>query len=317
MNSAVFEKARTFMYRNARPLDLARFQYHFENGSKEAVLNALSYYQNEDGGFGHAVEPDCWNPNSTPLHCSTAGEIIRETDCGGGKHAKDTSHSREASHPLIQGLLKWYASGDCFNGKTWEMVVESNNDHPHAPWWHAGSESSCHTDYNGTAQIAGFILLYAKPDSEVYRLGARIANEAMEALESSELTDDHTCACYVHLLECIVGAGAREKFPCEQLERRLHEAVRERITKDTSQWGGYVCRPSRFISSRDSVFYPENKELAEYECGHIARTQLADGSWDIPWGWADYPEAWAVSRNWWKGQVILENLLYLKGFGEI
>ena len=39
----VFEKAREFMYRNARPLDLARFQYHFENGSKDAVVNALSY----------------------------------------------------------------------------------------------------------------------------------------------------------------------------------------------------------------------------------------------------------------------------------
>ena len=32
MNRA-FEKAREFMYRNARPLDLARFQYHFENGN--------------------------------------------------------------------------------------------------------------------------------------------------------------------------------------------------------------------------------------------------------------------------------------------
>ena len=47
MNST-FEKARTFMYRNARPLDLARFQYHFENGSKQNVMNVLSYYQNDD-----------------------------------------------------------------------------------------------------------------------------------------------------------------------------------------------------------------------------------------------------------------------------
>jgi hypothetical protein len=42
----VFQKAEEFIYRNARPLDLARWQYHFENGSIEAVLNALSYYQN-------------------------------------------------------------------------------------------------------------------------------------------------------------------------------------------------------------------------------------------------------------------------------
>lgn len=61
----VFHKAKRFIYRNARPLDFARWQYHFENGSKEAFLDALSYYQNNDGGFGHAIEPDAWNPNSS------------------------------------------------------------------------------------------------------------------------------------------------------------------------------------------------------------------------------------------------------------
>lgn len=42
--SITFEKARAFIYRNARPLDLARWQYHFEGGSKEAVLTALAAY---------------------------------------------------------------------------------------------------------------------------------------------------------------------------------------------------------------------------------------------------------------------------------
>jgi hypothetical protein len=53
-----YDRARAFIYRNARPLDIARFQYHFENGSKDAVLTALAAYQNEDGGFGHALGPD-------------------------------------------------------------------------------------------------------------------------------------------------------------------------------------------------------------------------------------------------------------------
>jgi len=44
-----------FIYRNARPQDLARFQYHFENSSKETVPATLAAYQNENGGFGHAI----------------------------------------------------------------------------------------------------------------------------------------------------------------------------------------------------------------------------------------------------------------------
>jgi hypothetical protein len=79
MTGEVFEKARRFIYRNARPLDLARWRYHFEGGPKEAVVTALAAYQNEDGGFGHALEPDAWNPASSPVQTWAATEILRET----------------------------------------------------------------------------------------------------------------------------------------------------------------------------------------------------------------------------------------------
>lgn len=61
----VFEKSQKFIYRNARPLELALWKYHFEKGNKSDVLNILSAYQNEDGGFAYGIEPDNWNVNST------------------------------------------------------------------------------------------------------------------------------------------------------------------------------------------------------------------------------------------------------------
>ena len=73
-----YNQARSFVYKNARPLDLARWKYLFEGGSKEDVLTALAAYQNEDGGFGHALEPDCWNPDSSPIQTWVATEIIKE-----------------------------------------------------------------------------------------------------------------------------------------------------------------------------------------------------------------------------------------------
>ena len=301
--NTTFEKARAFMYRNARPLDLARFQYHFENGSKEAVLNILSYYQNEDGGFGHAVEADCWNPNSIPLHSNTASEIIREIDV------------MDSQQPVIQGLLKWYESGKHFNGKSWEITVESNNDYPHAPWWHTESVSSCHTDYNGTAQIAGFIARYADKGSNIFMLGVRIANEAIEALSPDEIRDMHTCVCYMRMAELFEKGKATEYIPFDELKEKLHISINKLIVTDTSKWSGYVCQPSCFINSKESEYYLANKEIADYECKHIINTQLADGSWNIGWTWGgNYPDEWAISKNWWKGQWIIQNLLYLKGF---
>ena len=302
--NTTFEKAQAFIYRNARPLDLARFQYHFENGSKEAIMKVLSYYQNEDGGFGNAVEADCWNPNSIPLHSNTASEIIREIGF------------EDNQHPVIHGLLKWYASGEHFNGKTWEITVESNNNYPHAPWWHTESVSSCHTDYNGTAQIAGFIARYADKGSDIFKLGVRVANEAIAALSPDEIRDMHTCACYMRMAELFEKGNATEYIPFDELKSKLHNSINKLIVTDTSKWSSYVCQPSCFIDSKESEYYLDNKEIADYECEYIINTQLADGSWNIGWTWGgNYPDEWAISKNWWKGQWIIQNLLYLKGFG--
>ena len=62
-----------------------------------------------------------------------------------------------------------------------------NNDYPHVPWWHTNSVSFCHTDYNGTAQIAGFIVRYAEPDSELFRLGIRIGKGSRESFILSKI----------------------------------------------------------------------------------------------------------------------------------
>ncbi len=302
MEKKLFENARRFMYRNARPLDFARFQYHFENGSKEAVLNVLSCYQNADGGFGHAIEADCWNPNSTPLHTSTACNIIREIDIA------------DAAHPVITGMLRYLESGRDFHGGGWNLRVESNNDYPHAPWWQAGQTGSSDVDYNGTAEMAGFIIRYAEPDTPLFHLGLQIAKEAIAAISQKELSDVHTCSSYIHMAEYIDMANAADLVDYAALKQKLHESVNRLIETDTSKWDSYVCKPSGFINSKKSEFYPDNKEIAEYECRHIINTQSEDGSWDVAWNWAAYPDEWAISKNWWKGNNIVLNLLYLKGF---
>jgi hypothetical protein len=302
---STFDKARKFIYRNARPLDIARWQYHFESGSKDAVVTALAVYQNKDGGFGHALEPDAWNPNSSPIQTWTATEILREISF------TDTKHS------VVRGILDYLASGQDFTGKFWHTVILSNNDFPHASWWHTESNSTSHSDYNPTACLAGFIVRFAHKESILYQLGCRIAKEAYRSYISGDLLADmHTAGCFIRLWEYCEESGAADIIDCSALKERLREQVRFGITGNTDEWEtGYVCKPSQFFNSRDSIFYEDNKEISDYECGFIKRTQLDDGSWNIPWGWNGYPEEWAVSKNWWKSNSIVLNMLYLKGIG--
>lgn len=63
ISKQTFRKTSDWVKRNARPLEVARWEYLFENGSKERVIYYLSAYQNDDGGFGNGIEPDFWLPS--------------------------------------------------------------------------------------------------------------------------------------------------------------------------------------------------------------------------------------------------------------
>ncbi|MCP4429330.1 MAG: hypothetical protein GY803_33015, partial [Chloroflexi bacterium] len=67
LSKANFEKAVTFIHSQARELDKQLLAFHFEGGTVVSVLNALSHYQNEDGGFGNAIESDFRLKASSPM----------------------------------------------------------------------------------------------------------------------------------------------------------------------------------------------------------------------------------------------------------
>ena len=307
LTEQAYHKARYWIYRNTRPLDLSRWQYHFENGSKENVLNALSVYQNEDGGFGHALEADSWNPNSTPIQTWTAIEILHEI----GFTSKE--------HPVIKGILRYLDSGADYDGRFWYNTVMSNNDYPHAPWWHTESESSSHTDYNPTACLAGFALCYSKINSSLYYKCLEIAAEAVRKYLSEDyLKDMHTVSCYIRLMEYCEESGLVDLFNAPILKQKLIKQVKVSITADTSLWRtSYICKPSQFLKSPSSLFYNANKEVADYEYEYIAHSRNTDGIWDITWSWNEYPKEWAITENWWKGNLAILNMLYLKNFGQL
>lgn len=52
-----YQEIRAWMHRNARPLEMAVWNYFFEGGARDEIADALAYYQNDDGGFGNGVEP--------------------------------------------------------------------------------------------------------------------------------------------------------------------------------------------------------------------------------------------------------------------
>lgn len=299
------EKARQYVYRHARPVELARWQYHFEGGSRENVLHALAFYQNEDGGFGHALEADNWNPASTPISTLTAADILEEIGFA------------DADHPIIQGMLRYLESDSSFDAAAnqWLNTIPSNNDHPHACWW--GCDGKDELRYNPTAGLAAFILQYAQPGSPVYAKGLQIAKEATEWFLAGEGKGErHVVGCFVPLYAALRKKQLLPEWH-EQMAAELRKQVQASLTQDSAKWPvEYATKPSAFRIVPGSLFFEDNRELAVYECRYIQDTQQEDGSWPITWQWWNDYKEYTVATAWWRAVFCIENLLYLRGHGE-
>ena len=300
-----YEKARAFMYRCARPLELALWQYHFEGGSAQNVLHALSFYQNGDGGFGHALEADNWNPHSSPLTTQTATEILYAVNA-------------HADHPIVQNTLRYLDSGADFDSahRQWPGSIPSNNEHPRAIWW-SYEEGKEGFNYNPTAGLAAFILRYAQPDSPVYARGLALAREAVEWLLRQEpQADKHM----VYLFQRLAEFGRGHDLPgYAELTARLEALVPMCVCTDLSKYGvEYVDRPTDLIDGPEHPWYPLIAEAAQAECDFLLSSQLPDGSWPVPWKWwNEYTAEYEVAAYWWKAHIVLKHIVYLRNFGKV
>ncbi len=299
-----YTAAKKFILKNSRPLDMARWNYLFEDGSKEDVIKVLKTYQNDDGGFANALEPDCWNINSTPLQTWVATQIIKEINLD------------DKNHPIIKGILDYLSSKDEFDGHRWHGLntVVTNDNYPHAPWWSYRQKQE--STYNPTASLIGFILKYAEKDTAIYRSACELSKEAYNYFKKNfPLESMHESACFVELYHYMKECSIFNLLDMEEFKKLLQKQIKQVITYDTKIWStDYICKPSLFINSKSSDFYLENKEICDFEYEFILKTQNEDGSWGVTWDWSNYPEQWAISKNWWQSDIIIKNIKYIREF---
>jgi hypothetical protein len=135
------DAARTFVWLNARLIDRHRHAFLFEHGEAEAVLAALRPYQNPDGGFGHALEPDSRGPSSHPGTTETALRVLDEIE--------------RFADPMVGRVLGFLTSAATPDGGV-PVALPSLRDEPRAPWWSVETDSPVGA-LLPTAGIAGLL----------------------------------------------------------------------------------------------------------------------------------------------------------------
>lgn len=294
-------KTGRWIHRNARGLELAKWRFYFEGGDAESVIDELQYYQNTDGGFGHALEADCWNPASAPSQMFYAIHILHELAY------------QDTTHPVIQNMLRYLESGKDMVDGFWVSILPSNNQYPHAPWW-TKTDRKTFDVYMPNADICWFILKFAQKDSPLYDRAVSMVQRMLNLFLSQNEVEPHSLESMMFLLREL----QKTDSSCGQLEdaATAHgiQLMRGLIEVNPDTWTAYCITPSFFIHDRLHPLYPEYRELLKLEVQRLMETRDADGCWDINWVWQEYESAYRLSANWWKSSVTMQKLMLYETF---
>ncbi len=299
-----FQRAKSFIFSKGRILDQHLFAFHFENGSKESVIEALKTYQNEDGGFGNALEPDLRSPLSTVYTTSQGLFLLREV----GATSKETIVAK-----AIEYLLNSYNE----EKSIWPIIPAKALDSPHAGHWDDIIEKEFDDFFiNMRAGLAGHFWHYSElvPD----RFAERITRDVMGTLLA---TPDEKLG-WVFDLWSYLGLMGTVNLPenhRDEILDKLKRVIPNKVEKNPANWTMMSVSPLNIaptpISPMSSVIDPN---LIQSNLDHDIDQQLEDGTWALDWSWEqDDPEAWEIAETEWKAHLAIGKLRTLKAYGRI
>jgi len=282
----VLARAETFIWSNARLLERRLFAYHFRGGTRQAVLAALRAYQNEDGGFGQALEPDIRCPDSQPVPVQHALEIL---DAVG----PDAEMARSVCDFLT--TITTAEGGVPF-------VLPTARNYPHAPWWNTDDDPPA--SLNPTAAIVG-LLQKLGVDHPWLKGATAYCWERIAALQPAEMHE--MCVVITFLRDSPERRRAKR-----ELERLGQQLLASGLVADITATD-YVRKPLDWAPTPDHPLRGLFDQASiEANLDVLIGGQQEDGGWPITW-----PPLSLGCELEWRGWVTLAALQTLRANGRL
>ena len=281
------DAARMFVHREGRILDSRVFAAVFDGGTSDAVLAAVLAYRNDDGGFGHGLEPDKVVPSSQPLDVEVAFEVM---DLGG---CVDPATVRRACDFLA-------ASAD--DSGLVPMVFDDMLGYPHAEHWDQIPRTP---GVNPTAGLVGF--LWKWDIDHPWRTAATAG--VWKAIDD-ELPDE------VHAMKETLRFLAHQ--PDRGRAETLVPAIAERLPSLPMMQlepgaADYGVTPLQLAPEPDNPWRRLfDADLIEAFLDDLEARQQADGGWPIAW----VPPGQAGTSAW-RSRVTIDALHTLRAAGRL
>ena len=280
------ERAETFIWKNARLIDRHLFAYHFKYGSSEAVISTLLAYQNADGGFGHALEPDIRCPDSQPVPVEHALKILDMV--GFNTHITQKACDYLLTITTPEGGVPW--------------LLPSAHAYPRAPWWNAQENQPA--SLNPTAGLAA--LLHKNNFQHNWLTSA--TEFCWSKIATLQPTEMHEMGVVLSFLYHVSDQDRAQK----ELTRLIDPFLKSDLVADIHDTG-YGRKPLDWAGTPD---HPLRKHFTEKDIQSnldmLIADQQEDGGWNITW-----PATSPTCELEWRGWLTVERLLILKANGRL
>lgn len=281
---ATLGAARRFLLSEGRLLEQRVAEVLFDGALPGAALTALQAYRNEDGGFGHALEPDIRAPASQPLDVEAAFQVMAALGA--------------VDHETVVGACNFlHRLGPGVGCLTPEALQA-----PRAPHWDTGA---LEPSLNPTAGIVA--CLWRWELEHPWREEATAFCWA--SLERGLPSDAHT---FGEVLEFLTAVGDRER--AESCIAGLAGAVPSLALFHLDPGAeGYGLTPLHFVRDRQSRWAALfDGALLESHLDALVAAQEEDGGWPISW-----ETVGPAARQEWRGVETLRALRTLAAFDRV
>jgi hypothetical protein len=280
--------AERFLAEHARVVDRRVFQRLFRGGSAVPVRDAVAAYRNDDGGFGHALEPDCRASASQPATTELALRLLHLADAWDDSLALAACDWLERIAPAAGGAT---------------FVLPSVAEAPHAPWWTAAPGNPPSPIQTGG--IAATLHARGVAHPWLDRATAVMWDLIENLAEPGPYEMSGVLAFLGSVPDRARAQAAFEKVGPLLLERGI-------VTLDPAA-AGEVHGPLDFAPLPGSIarqLFDEATIAAHLD--HLAASQRDDGGWMFSWpSWSPAAEAG------WRGFITVEALRVLRANGRL
>lgn len=285
----IYDRVLPLVQEKSRMLDYYLIKSLFENQDEE-IIQELKKYQNDDGGFGHGLEPDVQMPNSSVLATDIAIKAL------------DHIHNPALKEDLVKDIVHYYESVYHKEHNRFYMVDENVDNYPHAIWWNYSDEKKPFG--NPEPEVIGFLFENRK---YLQKLDfSKLINDVVAFVMSKEFLESD-----MHTLMSVIEFYKRVDVDVKNLiHDRIHLLVKKELDASMGKWDEYALEPyliyiqePHFVNTHLEALGSNMKRVIE----EIRELQVGP-----KWKWHQYDDVFEEVKHQWTGHIYFGMIVALR-----